>query len=230
MSYFGALAPVAYIGHTTARVFVNLANTFADKWLETVGVEEFAASSSVFQQFFSRVRCVYAPDACQSLLQVIFGPSQNINASRVQGYVAQVPAGTSIKNVAHFAQGIRDDTFRSYDYGCSCYRALPLSLCSVAMCANKRVHGAFDPPEFELDAIEFPRIAFFSGDDDIMATARDIDRLRAKLPSRTTISDKVVAAFSHVDFVWGVNAHETVFTPMSSRTSSSSIPSEKGYD
>ena len=47
---------------------------------------------------------------------------------QLQVYVAQTPAGTSVKNMAHFAQGIRHDAFRMYNYGVAGGAQTPLDL------------------------------------------------------------------------------------------------------
>ncbi|KAJ8537395.1 hypothetical protein ON010_g13202 [Phytophthora cinnamomi] len=55
--------------------------------------------------------CICAGVVCDGFIDLIGGSSDNINASRVHVYVTQTPAGSSVKNMAHYAEGIRDETF-----------------------------------------------------------------------------------------------------------------------
>jgi hypothetical protein len=155
--------------------------------------------------------CTSASELCGTGLDLIAGPSDNINTTRIAVYLSQTPAGTSVKNMAHYAQGIRDDTFASYDYGCSCLRALGISLCSKLICENKAVYGSFDPPAFPIGSMKYPRTGFFIGATDTFATSTDIALLRSGLPSGTVVYEKTIAAFSHLDFTWAYNANEKVY-------------------
>ncbi|EGZ17262.1 hypothetical protein PHYSODRAFT_250132 [Phytophthora sojae] len=113
--------------------------------------------------------------------------------------------------MAHYAQGIRDDTFASYDFGCSCVRLLGINLCSSLICKNKAVYGSFDPPVYPVGKMVYPRTGFYIGATDTFATSTDIAQIRSALPSGTIVHEKPVAAFSHLDFTWAQNANELVY-------------------
>ncbi|GMF32600.1 unnamed protein product [Phytophthora lilii] len=108
------------------------------------------------------------------------------------------------------AQGIRDNTFASYDYGCSCLRILGIGLCSTLICENKAKYGSFDPPAFPIADMVYPRTGFYNGAQDTLATKTDINKLRAGLPDGTIVYDNAID-FGHIDFTWGYNAHENVY-------------------
>ncbi|OWZ21788.1 Lipase [Phytophthora megakarya] len=184
VSYFGALAPVAYLGHITSPVFKLMADSYLD--------------------------VLFTILACGSIINALTGPSDNVNTTRLQVYISQTPAGTSVKNMAHFAQGIRDNTFRYYDYGCSCVQALGLALCSKLICKNKAMYNAFEPPNFDLGAVQYPRMGFYTGLDDWLATSTDISHLRTALTSATILTDQSVE-YNHLDFTWGYNANELIY-------------------
>ncbi|KAG6594137.1 Lipase member M [Phytophthora cinnamomi] len=210
VSYFGALAPVAYLGHITSPIFELMADTYLDILFTILGVGAFWETNWLIQGILAKYACAFVDQACDSIINALTGPSDNVNTTRLQVYISQTPAGTSVKNMAHFAQGIRDNTFRYYDYGCSCIQALGLSLCSKLICKNKAVYGAFEPPSFDLGAITYPRMGFYTGSDDWLATSTDISQLRAGLTSATILTDQSVE-YNHLDFTWGYNANELIY-------------------
>ncbi|GAB9465923.1 Lipase [Globisporangium polare] len=213
VSYFGALAPVAYVGSTTSPVFIALAKTYLDKLFELLGLDEFFGKTPILQDIIGKYGCAFVDVACDSIINALTGPSENVNKSRIHVYISQTPAGTSVKNMGHFAQGIRDNTFRQYDYGCKCSTLFPITLCPKAFCKNKEVYGTFEPPAFDLSKMKYPRTAFFTGEQDWLATSNDIQKLRASLPAGTIIADTSVP-FNHLDFTWAFNAADKIYHSM----------------
>jgi lysosomal acid lipase/cholesteryl ester hydrolase len=213
VTYFGALAPVAFVGDATSPVFVALARTYLDKLFELLGVDEFFGKTPILQDIIGRYGCAFVDVACDSIINALTGPSDNVNKTRIHVYISQTPAGTSVKNMGHFAQGIRDNTFRRYDYGCACSKLFPIALCPKAFCKNKEVYGSFEPPAFDLSKVKYPRVSFFTGTQDWLATSKDIAKLRARLPSGTIISD-VSVPFNHLDFTWAFNAADKIYHDM----------------
>ncbi|CAH0520966.1 unnamed protein product [Peronospora belbahrii] len=130
VSYFAALAPVAWTGHLTARIFKTMAVTHLDKLYQILGIREFTTKNKFIQELVGGFACTIADDLCTSAITMVVGSSVNTNVSRIAVYISQTPAGTSVKNMAHYAQNIRDNTFASYDYGCKCKRKKGLDKCS----------------------------------------------------------------------------------------------------
>lgn len=62
-------------------------------------------------------RKTYDKLVCENVLFVLCGPSRYLNASRVAVYETHSPAGTSVKNLAHFSQMVISGKFQAYDYG-----------------------------------------------------------------------------------------------------------------
>ncbi|EGZ17276.1 hypothetical protein PHYSODRAFT_331273 [Phytophthora sojae] len=217
VDYFAALAPVAWTGHTTAEYFVALAKENMDEMFLNLGFTSFLPHNDLLTVLLSDVVCTNVAEICNSAISLIAGPSDNLNATRIPVYLSQTPAGTSVKNMAHYAQGIRDDTFASYDYGCSCVRLLGINLCSSLICKNKAVYGSFDPPAYPVGKMVYPRTGFYIGATDTFATSTDIAQIRSALPSGTIVHEKTVAAFSHLDFTWAQNANELVYQDLLSQ-------------
>ncbi|WP_395239503.1 hypothetical protein, partial [Salmonella sp. s54412] len=100
-------------------------------------------------------------------------------------YLAHTPAGTSVKDVAHFAQMYKSKTFQMYDYGWR-YK-------------NQKHYGMNTPPRYDVSKIKVP-IALFSADQDWLATPKDVSLLVRKL--RTVVFRKKIKKWDHLDFIW----------------------------
>ncbi|KAJ0388793.1 hypothetical protein P43SY_011748 [Pythium insidiosum] len=90
---------------------------------------------------------------------------------------------------------------------------MPIEVCPKVFCKNKAVYGAFDPPAWDLSKVKYPRVAFFTGAQDWLATSGDIARLRAELPAGTIVSEKHVQ-YNHLDFTWAYNGPERIYNDM----------------
>ncbi|KAI9987479.1 hypothetical protein PInf_023518 [Phytophthora infestans] len=193
------------VGEHQGRGTEILAKVYLDKIFEVFGQVEFLSQNKVLQEVIEASACTVNPELCETALALISGVSENWNMSRVSVYLSEMPAGTSVKNMGHYAQSIRKGTFSAYNYGCGCLRILGMKLCSKHICENKVKYGSFDPPAFPLSRMTYPRTGFFTGENDILATATDTNQLRAALPNTTIIHDEEI---SHLDFTWAVDANE----------------------
>ncbi|KAG7389528.1 cholesterol esterase [Phytophthora pseudosyringae] len=211
VSYFAALAPVAWLGNTKAKALRYLSKFHMDQLLGVFGLGEFLSKSEVLQEVIAAATCTLSPQLCESAMALVAGATENWNTSRMSVYLSEMPAGTSVKSVGHYAQNIRKGTFSAYSYGCSCLRALGIKLCSKHICKNKAKYGSFDPPAFPVSSMQYPRMGFFTGENDILSIPTDIDLLRAAIPKTTLIHDEEVSDFSHMDFTWATNANKKVY-------------------
>ncbi|CEG37152.1 RxLR-like protein [Plasmopara halstedii] len=210
VSYFGALGPVAYVGHIISPIFKLMATSHLDFFYTMLGIRSYGAFDWILHGVMTKYKSLFAGSACDSFLNTFLGPSNNVNISRLPVYLSRTPVRTSVKNMAHFAQGIRENTFRYFDYGCKCIKALGLDRCPTFLCKNKEVYGKFEPPAFDLGAIRYPRMGFYRGVDDWLATSMDISQLRAGLKNATILTDHTVN-YNHLDFTWGYNANAVLY-------------------
>ncbi|GMF46814.1 unnamed protein product [Phytophthora fragariaefolia] len=187
VSYFGALAPVSWLGHSKAELFVALAGAQLDLLFEGLSIVKLLAHNELLTNFLAGYTCTAIDGICGSAISLLFG------------------------DVAHFAQGFREDTFARYDYGCSCLQALGLSLCSSAICPNKAKYGSFAPPAYSLGDMRYPRTGLYSGAGDTLTEPVDLEHLRSSLPSGAVVHDQTIDIYSHLDFIWAYNANEYVY-------------------
>jgi hypothetical protein len=82
-------------------------------------------------------------------------------------YIGHTPAGTSVKNMAHWAQMVRQNRFQKYDYG---------------IIGNVLHYGSAFPPQYDLSKVQVP-VVLFSGDKDTLSDPKDVDRIVKALPN-----------------------------------------------
>ncbi|KAG2513532.1 hypothetical protein BBO99_00008691 [Phytophthora kernoviae] len=212
VSYFAALAPVAWTGHLATKVFNGMAKLHLEKLFQAFGIVEFSAKNKFIQETVGGFTCTLTPELCDSTLSLIMSaPSASINTTRFSVYLSQMPAGTSVKNMAHFAQGIRHNTFASYDYGCKCDRDSDIDKCPESKCKNKKMYSSFDPPAFPIGDMVYPRTGLYIGAADSISTETDIEQLRSALPSGTVVHELTVDAYTHLDITWAYDANEKMY-------------------
>ncbi|OQR70799.1 gastric triacylglycerol lipase-like [Tropilaelaps mercedesae] len=117
---FAALAPVANVTTITSpiRWLTPLSDDLA-QLIEWMGTGEFL-SNSKFINFLAKTVCDLAitREICEDAIFLICGPdSQQLNITRLSVYLSHTPAGTSVRNVLHYAQLIKARRFQMYDFG-----------------------------------------------------------------------------------------------------------------
>ncbi|GMF29810.1 unnamed protein product [Phytophthora lilii] len=93
VSYFAALAPVAWTGHLTAKIFKTMAKVHLEKWFEAFGISEFSSKSTFIQELIGGYACTLVDKLCNSAISIVAGPSVSTNTSRIPVYISQTPAG-----------------------------------------------------------------------------------------------------------------------------------------
>ena len=78
-------------------------------------------------------------------LMTFLGPSLNVNVTRLQVYLSETPAGTSIMNLDHFRQLVINGKYCKYDYGPE---------------KNMEKYGSTIPPDYDLSKITVPTALF----------------------------------------------------------------------
>jgi pimeloyl-ACP methyl ester carboxylesterase len=199
VSLFIALAPVAYVSHQTSFLLTILSDLDVVLLVELLGYRDFLPSSTFLHEF-GGVVC-NNPDlswACADVIFILCGYDRsNLNNSRIPLYVDYTPAGTSVRNMAHWAQLVQSGKFRMYDYG---------------FAENLIVYGTLTPPDYPLQNLVSPKIAFFTGTKDDLADPTDVQRLIEALPdSNKPIYINNQQTYQHLDFTWGENANELIY-------------------
>lgn len=192
---FIALAPVATVGNMKSPIKYLSYFSGGIQWLSWVfGVRDFLPSNFVTRTLGHYV-CEDESTLCTNIMFVLCGfDKKQLNETRVPVYTAHTPAGTSVKDVAHFAQMYKSGKFQMYDYGWR-YK-------------NRNHYGQDYPPQYDVSNIRVP-IALFSADEDWLATPKDVSLLVPKL--RTVVFRKAIKQWDHLDFIWGMDAPTVIY-------------------
>lgn len=109
--------------------------------------------------------------------------------------LGHTPAGASVRQLAHYGQGISSKRFRRYDHG---------------WWSNRRKYGSITPPNYDLSKITTPVFLHYS-DSDPLAHVNDVDRLFAELGRPIGKFRVQMQTFSHLDFIWGIDAKTLIY-------------------
>jgi len=190
-----ALGPVAHLGNLKSSAIKYVAkNVKAIKLaLKLAGINEFV-SHNFFFEFVGEELCndgsPYQPVCDEFLFSVVGNDPAGLNNSALAVFFSHTPAGTSVQNMDHFAQGVNTGKFARYDYG---------------TIGNLKHYNQRTPPLYNPSSVKVPVILMW-GQEDYLADPTDVAWLASQLPN---LVDNIRIAddnFNHLDFVWGVNA------------------------
>ncbi|EFN56361.1 hypothetical protein CHLNCDRAFT_35098 [Chlorella variabilis] len=183
------LAPAVHMRYIASPALQVLAAMDADKLFSLLGVAEFLPSRRATSDLFGQL-CSETPALCASIITAIAGfNADNMNMSRLPTMVQYAPSGTSVKNLAHWAQAIRK----------SRERERPL------------VYHSVEPPSYDLGSISSPPLAIFHGGRDRLADERDVQTLLQALPPDAVVYSQLEESYEHLDFTWGIDAKDKVY-------------------
>jgi pimeloyl-ACP methyl ester carboxylesterase len=198
LNAFVGLGPVATVGHITNLFFKFLADTDVQDILLFFGEKQFLPNSKLLDDLFPGI-CRATPGICDDVIEFICGPHKGaFNNSRMQVMGANEPSGTSVLNMAHFAQAIKKDTFEMYDYG--------------SRRENEKHYNQSKPPVYDLS--NFPSstlpVAMWYGTEDELADPTDVAYLIGHLPTPPQIAVEL-NQYAHLDYVWDYTAYQLFY-------------------
>jgi len=196
---FVALAPVAYLGDLTAPFLHALAH-IPGLLDELVLGDKGTFEDNEWIVTRLPIICHLIPEACEDVLCLFAGcqSTSNYNETRIPFLLSEYPAGTSVQNLLHFAQGVDTDNFQYYDY--------PTDK------ENELHYNQTTPPYYTVANFHIPTLLYHGGRDKL-ADPQDVAKLLAQLgtPPETL---ELIPQFGHGDFVWGLDAHELIYAPV----------------
>jgi len=198
VNLFVALAPVAYVNNQKSLLLTLMADLDVVALFQLFGDKSFLPDMTILQQLAPDL-CSLLPSGCNIFLELLCGPSNNLNDTRIEVYTSETPAGTSVKNMAHWSQGVTTDAFQMFDYGCG-----PLD------CQNLDHYGQKTPPLYHLANITTPTALFF-GKDDYLGDPTDVQRILEETKPGVVVYSAMQNNFAHLDYTWGVDAHQYVY-------------------
>ncbi|KAG8260641.1 hypothetical protein J6590_092470 [Homalodisca vitripennis] len=171
--YMAALAPVAYMGHTTSplRYMAPYAQSFEvinnfcvsvfqydynNRIADFFGNGEFLPRNAFINYIF-RYSCEafrFEERICENYLFLICGHDpEQFDENLLPMILGHVPAGASTKTLVHYAQEIKSNHFQQYDYGAE---------------RNIILYNSTTPPLYNLSKVSVP-VSLHYGDNDLLA-------------------------------------------------------------
>lgn len=193
-----ALAPVAYMSEVKGplHVLADYGNNI-QQFMKLFGANEFLSRGAVVT-FLSKHSCTvseFEEAICEISMYILCGHDKDqFDRSLKPMIFGHVPAGSSTKTLAHYAQEMKNfGRFQQFDYGSD---------------GNMKSYGNVSPPAYPIDKITLP-IALLSGDNDWLSSVKDAGNLNFHLIN--PIEHIVIDDFNHLDFLFAKNAPEKVY-------------------
>jgi len=198
INMFIAFAPVAFIHHIKVPLLyggAKIPDFLLWKLFGNLGILE---SQQKYVEMLPLLCSVFGP-GCEDAICYLSGceNKNNINQTRLAVNLAHFPAGTSVQNIIHYAQGVRDEIFCMFDYD--------------SAAANTQHYGQPTPPNWQLSTLVPPSMIFYGGLD-TMADPTDVQTILNTIP--TPVHVDFISDYGHGDFVWGEDAPERLYAPV----------------
>ncbi|KAJ6645640.1 Lipase 3, partial [Pseudolycoriella hygida] len=122
--------------------------------------------------------------------------SKQLNKTMLPVISGHAPAGAAVKQIIHYAQGIRSGLFRQFDFG---------------FISNYFKYGSLSPPQYNLTNIVAPTTFYYSTND-WLSDPRDVRELHDKMTGgRPTLIKVADPGFNHLDYIWGIDVKALVY-------------------
>lgn len=156
-----------------------LPNTRAGRWIAKVATVSPGRVKSLGYKSARNLLLIWAN----------FDPSRYL-ADRLEVFLSHTPAGTSFRNIIHFAQNIgRTANLKKLDYG--------------KKSRNFEVYGTETPPTYDFTKIK-TNLHLFYGSNDWLATVKDVEGfVESVRDNSSTVVNAYKSDNDHLDFIWG---------------------------
>ncbi|XP_058727947.1 triacylglycerol lipase 2-like [Vicia villosa] len=193
------LCPTAYLSHMKTPIGSLAARFFVAEAAALFGLVEFNPKSLIIRALHKPL-CYDPRSDCYYLMTSLTGHNCCLNMSSIDKFWINEPQPTSMKNMIHLGQMVRDGVLAKYNYG------IPH--------LNFVHYGNNTPPIYNLSNIPHDLPLFISyGGQDALCDVRDVENLFDKLKFHDVdkIRKHFVQDYAHADFVMGFNVKEIVY-------------------
>ncbi|KAH6929027.1 hypothetical protein HPB50_022486 [Hyalomma asiaticum] len=219
---FNAMAPVAFLGHMTSYLKRSVPfGGFLRGVFQMTLNGAFMAKKTIISKKLAKKVCksYWQGITCKTSFKIMNGGLPiEMNLTRFPVYMANTPAGSSVRNIYHFAQ-------------CDSRHCHTLTMCAHSNCSarplqiikanrlqhfdwgpikNKIIYGQKEAPKYDLKKVTAP-VALYWSDGDVLVCPQDVTHLKRMLPN-VVLSYKVpVHGFTHIDFAWSILAKNHLY-------------------
>jgi len=194
VNIFIALAPVAWVHHSSSKLLNVLADLDAQYLVELLGVKDFAPDSTILKLLLPEI-CGFSPSTCDNVLGLVMGwNTTDLNNTRLPVLTAHEPSGTSMQNIMHWSQLVKKELFQAYDY--------------LTPGDNMKHYNSSTPPVYNPSLITIPTALFYGGLD-ALADPTDVATLIPLLKNLVYLYEEPY--YAHMDFIWGVDAKVKIY-------------------
>ncbi|GMS95377.1 hypothetical protein PENTCL1PPCAC_17552, partial [Pristionchus entomophagus] len=173
-----------------------------DVWRLFMGSQEILGYTPLLVSAAKIICSMPTQEACYDFMYLAAGPPDfdHFNTSRVEVYVSNFPAGTSTRNLLHWAQISSRESIAHYDFN------NPIE--------NMLHYGKLNPPTYNYTEIEVP-IYFYWSRNDWLTTPMDIFQdLLPKLRKGLVKGAFEIPEYNHLDFVIATTVADRVYKPV----------------
>ncbi|XP_067409061.1 lysosomal acid lipase/cholesteryl ester hydrolase-like [Emydura macquarii macquarii] len=191
---FFALAPAATVAHAKSPM-LKLLLIPEESLKDILGKKDFRWWGKTMKKISAKICSYEIPSRfCTNAFFFMGGFNEkNLNSSRMDVYTDHFPDGTSVKNLLHWAQGVKSKEFRYFDYGKE----------------NQAKYNQSVPPLYTIEDMIVPT-AIWSGEKDWLASPEDIGMLIPRITN--LVSHNNMSDWNHWDFIWGLDAAKRVYS------------------
>ncbi|CAF0748629.1 unnamed protein product [Brachionus calyciflorus] len=195
---FIAMGPVTTVKYIKSPIhyIANMGKfTNQEIWYSLFGNKDFLPSSKTLDWMADKLCNFKMTDRllCMNTFFLFCGPSKYMNRTRIAVYTTHNPSGTSVKNMAHYAQCVMSGKFQMYDYGPK---------------KNLVNYNQTTPPEYDLTSVQVPT-AIYWATNDWLADPEDVKFIRDVLPN--IVDDYEILDWNHLDFVLATNTKKCLY-------------------
>ncbi|XP_031565908.1 gastric triacylglycerol lipase-like [Actinia tenebrosa] len=192
-----ALGPVATVGYIESPIkLLAIFLPEIEDFFKFFGIYDFLPNNEIMK-ILADLFCgpKDTREFCSDVIFLLDGfDEKQLNKTRLPVYIAHTPAGTSVKNMYHYAQSYRSKKFQKFDYG---------------TVGNRIKYGQDTPPLYNLSTFTVPT-ELYSGGEDWLADPKDVSLL-CKAITKTVVYHEYIKAWQHLDFIWGLDAASLVY-------------------
>ncbi|XP_014214102.1 lipase 3 isoform X2 [Copidosoma floridanum] len=197
-------APVAYTTHSRSPIIGVFSRISTPLYylIRVFGVNDFLPTNALLTKIGREACEARSPYqvVCSNVLFMITGYDASLlNKTTIPIILGHSPAGSSIKQFFHYAQGYNSKKFRQFDYG--------------SKEINSMFYNQTVPPEYKLANVKVPTAIYYA-QNDLLTDCQDVEEVARQLPNVDVMYKVPDEHFNHIGFVFAIDAAKLIYQPL----------------